>query len=258
MAMSEHQILSIGDVARQTGLSARALRYYEERGLIDPVRAANGQRAYREHGLLRLHQIVLLKRADFSLRQIKGLLDAHTFDATEIIDAQISLLEEDRDSLDAALESLRSARASIDADGHLDVDALCALIQYGENEMSDETWAKVIDKFYTPEELKAWKQAEGQLDAGFDQEAYSRKWVDIGARIEAALPLDPGSAAAQAFLVEWQALLAPFLAVADDTMKAGTANLWNNMDSWPEGAQSPFSKEVWDFVKEATKAANGP
>lgn len=254
--MSEHQILSIGDVAGQTGLSARALRYYEERGLIDPVRAANGQRAYREHDLLRLHQIVLLKRADFSLRQIKGLLDAHTFDATEIIDAQISLLEEDRGSLDAALESLRSARASIDADGHLDVDALCAMIQYGENEMSDETWQKVIGKFYTPEELKIWKQAEGKLDVGFDQEAYSRKWVDIGARIEAALPLDPVSAAAQAFLGEWQALLAPFLAVADDTMKAGTANLWNNMDSWPEGVQSPFSQEVWDFIKEATKTAD--
>ncbi|MEA3014500.1 MAG: MerR family transcriptional regulator, thiopeptide resistance regulator, partial [Sphingomonadales bacterium] len=58
------------------------------------------------------------------------------------------------------------------------------------------------------------------VPAGFDQEAYNRQWADLGGRIAAALPLDPAGAEAQAFYGEWQALLAPFKAVATPEMMA--------------------------------------
>jgi len=43
---SMEEALDIGDVARETGLSLRALRFYEARGLIRPVRTAGGRRVY--------------------------------------------------------------------------------------------------------------------------------------------------------------------------------------------------------------------
>lgn len=251
--MSEEQFLSIGEVAKLTGLTDRALRFYEEKGLIAPYRTEAGRRVYGEDELLRLHQVVLLKRADFSLRKIKELLVTHEFDANAIIDARISVLEEERTEIDDALAGLRSAKATVDAGGHLDVETLCTMIQQGGSMMSDKAWQKVFDKFYTPKEQEVWKEAKGRMPTGFDQAEYERKWKDLGSRIEAALPLDPKSEKGAAFLAEWQALLEPFTTVANDQMTAGAANLWDNMDSWPDGVESPFSKQVWEFIKSASR-----
>lgn len=77
------------------------------------------------------------------------------------------------------------------------------------------------------------------------------------ANLEAALPLDPGSAPAQAFYDEWQQLLAPFTAVASPQMMEGASRVWSGMDQWSgkEGMpQAPFSKQVWEFVRAAGQA----
>ena len=76
-------------------------------------------------------------------------------------------------------------------------------------------------------------------------------------RIAAALPLDPASAQAQAFYDEWQALLAPFKAVATPEMMAGATELYSRMDEWQGDQQPPFSMEVWQFIQAAGKARAG-
>ena len=117
--------------------------------------------------------------------------------------------------------------------------------------MEHENWKKVLDRYYSPEEQAHWAE---RMPAGFDQQDYSRKWAELSARIEAALPLDPASAQAQAFLDEWKALLEPFTAVATPEMLAGATNLYNRMDEWKDQQQPPFSMEVWQFIQAAGKA----
>lgn len=92
------------------------------------------------------------------------------------------------------------------------------------------------------------------MPAEFDQADYAAKWKDLGARIKAALPLDPGSEPAQAFAVEWQALLAPFNAVATPEMRAGAQRLYERMDEWGGEADPGFDTEVFDFIKRALAA----
>ena len=94
---------------------------------------------------------------------------------------------------------------------------------------------------------------------GFDQEAYSAQWTALGAKIKAALPLDPASEAAQALRREWQALLAPFTAMATPAMMEGVSKMYDNMPKWGEhtGGQPPspgFDAEVWEFIQAAGKA----
>src|ERR1700691_43796 len=62
--------LSAADCASRPGLTARALRVYEEFGLIAPRRSAGGWRQYGSHDLMKLNTIALLKNAGFSLAQI--------------------------------------------------------------------------------------------------------------------------------------------------------------------------------------------
>ena len=76
--------------------------------------------------------------------------------------------------------------------------------------MAEENWKKVTDRYFSEEEKAHWAERMPAAPGDFDQEAYSRQWSELSARIEAALPLDPASAEAQAFLDEWQTLLEPF------------------------------------------------
>ena len=57
----------IGELARATGASARALRFYEEQGLLQSQRAANGYRTYRDDTVARVRSIRYLLAAGLTL-----------------------------------------------------------------------------------------------------------------------------------------------------------------------------------------------
>jgi len=66
--------MNIGEVAHRSGLPAKTIRYYEEIGLIRPLRADNGYRAFRESDL---HKLAFLSRArglGFSIEDCRALL----------------------------------------------------------------------------------------------------------------------------------------------------------------------------------------
>ncbi|HEX3030764.1 MAG TPA: MerR family transcriptional regulator [Bacillota bacterium] len=64
----------IDEVARQTGLTKRSIRYYEELGLIQPTRTESGYRLYSEDDLMHLKRIVILRdTTGFSLKDIKEI-----------------------------------------------------------------------------------------------------------------------------------------------------------------------------------------
>ncbi len=65
--------LTIGEVARRTGLRTSAIRYYEECRLIAPARRAGGSRRYDSSAIERLSLIAFAKRAGFTLREIRQL-----------------------------------------------------------------------------------------------------------------------------------------------------------------------------------------
>jgi MerR family redox-sensitive transcriptional activator SoxR len=67
--------LTIGETARRAGLSAPALRYYEQRGLIVSARSAGNQRRYPRHVLRRLAFITAAQRVGLSLKEIAELLE---------------------------------------------------------------------------------------------------------------------------------------------------------------------------------------
>src|SRR5688572_33352274 len=94
--------LDIAEVARLTGLTSRALRFYEARGLVTPLRTASGRRHYGPAELERLHQIVAMKRAGLTLAQIHSMTAGRRIDLRALVAAQIEVLadrERDRKSV---------------------------------------------------------------------------------------------------------------------------------------------------------------
>ena len=66
--------LTIGEVAREAGLNASAIRFYEDRGVLPQPERVSGQRRYTRDAIRRLEIVDIAKRAGFSLDDVRTLL----------------------------------------------------------------------------------------------------------------------------------------------------------------------------------------
>ncbi|HEU4696766.1 MAG TPA: MerR family transcriptional regulator [Sphingomicrobium sp.] len=243
------QPLDIREVARRTGVTSRALRFYEARGLLKPLRTYSGRRLYGRGELERIQQILALKRAGLSLAQIGRLTSSGKLDLGALIEAQLKIVELRRGELDEARALLLSIKSRIDRGEPVDAATFCSLIREGDRIMQPEDWKKVTDRYFSEEEKAHWAKHPPQ--PGFDQAEYNRKWKDLGDRVQAAIPQGPDSPEAQALYDEWQELLAPFKAVATPEMMAGATRFYERMDEWHGDAPgAPFTPEAFRFIQE--------
>ena len=246
----------IDEVVRRTGMTSRALRFYEARGLITPLRTQSGRRWFGPDELERIHRIIALKKAGLSLGDIKRLLDRKPIDLAALLSAQRSRLAGQANEIADAITLIDSALSRIGRGEPLDAATLCSLIRDGENLMTDQAqaWKEVVDQYYTPEQQAEWReQMTGAPE--FSQGAYLDKWRALSARIEAALPLDPASAAALVFVREWFTLLEPFSRNATPEMWEGSVRMYSEMENWQDKGETGFSKRVWDFINAASRNA---
>ena len=130
--------LDIADVARRTGLTARALRFYEARGLVRPLRSASGRRFYGPAELERVHQIVTLKRAGLTLAQIERLAREGPLSLARIVAAQLAALADQAKEIAAARALLLTVQSRIERSEPIDVATLRSLIQQGDRPMPHE------------------------------------------------------------------------------------------------------------------------
>ncbi|MEO7634931.1 MAG: MerR family transcriptional regulator [Sphingomicrobium sp.] len=130
------QPLDIRDVARSTGLTSRALRFYEARGLLTPLRTYSGRRLYGAAELERINHIVALKRAGLTLAQIGALTGGGQLNLAALIDAQLLALAEKHTELEAARTLLLTVKSRIDRGEPVDAATFCSLISNEELTMT--------------------------------------------------------------------------------------------------------------------------
>ena len=95
---------SIGQMAEEFGVTSRALRLYEEQGLLDPIREGT-RRIYTERNRVRLRLIMRGKRLGWSLAEIRESFDLYDSSAGE--EAQLQSMLKKLGERRAALESQR-------------------------------------------------------------------------------------------------------------------------------------------------------
>lgn len=109
--------IRIGDVARQFGLTLRALRFYEDKGLISPKREGN-TRLYTNRDIARLKLVLLGRKAGFSLREVKQVMDLYDPESGNVrqyrtliekSERQLVKLEKQRAQIDETIDELRAA-----------------------------------------------------------------------------------------------------------------------------------------------------
>ena len=147
--------LKIGELAKRTGLTVRALHHYDKIGLLCPsVRADNTYRLYDDEDVLRLYRIQALRRLQLSLEEIRSILDDDSVSMGDIVKQQISLMEKQAREALALRDHLLNLSAHLDG-AQLPVvdDWLTAL------EMTVQS-----EKYFTTAELAALRRQRTASD----------------------------------------------------------------------------------------------
>ncbi len=106
-------VMTVREVSRLTGVSVRALQYYDRIGLLCPAaRTEAGYRLYDEKALATLQQILLFHELEFPLRDIREMLHSPDFDRDRALEQQIRLLEMKKERLEKLTALARDIRTT--------------------------------------------------------------------------------------------------------------------------------------------------
>jgi DNA-binding transcriptional MerR regulator len=114
-------MFAIGDLAREFGVTLRTLRFYEDKGLVNPRRDGLN-RLYTRRDRARLKLVLMGKRVGFSLTEIKNMLDLYDLRDGQVgqlrvalgrFNEQIAVLEQQKKDIEQALAELRRTTAVV-------------------------------------------------------------------------------------------------------------------------------------------------
>lgn len=97
---------TIGCLSKLSGVSARALRHYDQIGLLRPERLASGYRVYGQDQVDRLQHILLLRALDIPCAQIARMLDAPDFDQRTALNDHLQALRDRQRTLQAVIDNV--------------------------------------------------------------------------------------------------------------------------------------------------------
>ena len=94
-------MMTVNEVSKLTGVSIRALQYYDKIGLLRPTRyTQSGYRLYDDTALETLQQILLFRELEFPLKEIKEIISRPDFDRKMALEQQIKLLTMKKERLE--------------------------------------------------------------------------------------------------------------------------------------------------------------
>jgi DNA-binding transcriptional MerR regulator len=231
----------VGDLARATGLTVRALHHYDALGLVRASgRTAAGHRVYAADDVRRLYQVVALRRLGFGLADIRSLLDGAAYDPRDTVRRQLA--ETDRRL--AAETELRTRLTHLldvlDTGGEPTTDDLLRAVEA----------TTMTESYYTPEQLESLARRRDELGPE-GMERAQQDWAEVIAGFEAArvAGTDPADPAVQVFAERARGLLAAFTG-GDPAMYASLQRMYAEQGA-EQASRGSMSAETGEYMRRA-------
>jgi len=111
---------TVNKLSKISGISARTLRYYDEIGLLKPVRvAASGYRLYGHDELDALQQILFYRELGFPLEEIKSILSVPGYDRGQAFESHLVLLKKKRERLDILINNVTKSISAMKGEANM-------------------------------------------------------------------------------------------------------------------------------------------
>jgi DNA-binding transcriptional MerR regulator len=166
---------SIQQIARLSGTTSRALRHYDDIGLLPPSRvAANGYRHYDEDALARLQRILLLRELGLGLPAIAELLDGAR-DNTSALASHLNWLHQEKERLDRQIRSVETTIEKLKAGEQLMAEDMFDGFDHTKYQAEvEERWGTAAyasgDRWYrslTPEQKRSFLQERNDIQRDY-------------------------------------------------------------------------------------------
>jgi MerR family transcriptional regulator, thiopeptide resistance regulator len=242
------RLWKVGELAKQTGLTVRALHHYDEIGLLAPSRrSAAGYRLYDGDDIARLLQILSLRQLGFSLDEIRDSLATPGLSLPRVLELHIARLRDGIElqrrlcgRLERVAERLRSSEAV----------SVEEFLETMEAMMEAET---MFEKYYTQEQLQQLEERKKQLGEERIRQV-EQEWPQLIAQVRAEMDkgTDPASETMQRLSRRWMELVREFTG-GDPSIAKSLKRLYQNEPSAQQ--RTGLDPQIMAYVQQAVSAS---
>lgn len=235
---------TVNEVSKQTGVSVRTLHHYDAIDLLKPAKITKaGYRLYDDAALHRLQSILLFRELEFSLKDIKKILDSPDFDLKEALSQQIRLLELRRSHLDDLISFARNIQKK------------------GENDMDFQAFDKTEIDRYAKEVKERWENTaaykEYQLKAtemtDSETEETGRQLLDLFAGLGALKTGAPDEPQAQDLIRKIQEFITEHYYTCTDEILKGLGEMYVCDERMKRGIDKAGGEGTAEFARQSIK-----
>lgn len=245
---------SVKEVAKLSGVSIRTLHYYDQIGLLKPLkRSEAGYRHYSHQELLRLQQILFYKELDFPLKEIVDLLDEPEFDLIHALEGHRRALVARQRRIDRLIVTIETTIKRLKTEDVMDKPEM---LYEGLPKEMGTTYRQAAIKAYGEEKIVHAEQELMKLGKeGFKQ--LRAKWESINDELFENRKESPTSPAIQSLIARHYQIIRQFWGTSHSVDKqaeayAGLGMLYTQDERYcaREGQAQP---EFATFLQQAMK-----
>jgi DNA-binding transcriptional MerR regulator len=241
------EALKVGELARRTGLTIRALHHYDEIGLLKPsLHTGAGHRLYTAGDVARLQQVLSLRQLGFTLEEVRACLDRPDFSPLEVIRLQVARLREQIELQRRLCAGLEAIAAYFQSAGEVSAETFLQAIEV----------MTMIENYYTPEQLESFRKRREADPEGTEKLARQGEadWQELLAQYKAEMEkgTDPADARLQELEKRRRALVSAFSG-GDAAIEQNLKRLWTEQGD-KLCAQFGIDPKVMEYLGKVAEA----
>lgn len=237
----------VGELAKRTGVSVRALHHYDEIGLLSPShRSQAGYRLYTEIDVARLQQIRSLRALGFSLEEARDFLKRPEVTPDRVLRLHIAHLKEQIAAQQSLADRLEQVARRWRSDENVPTEEFLQIIEV----------TNMIGKYYTPEQMEQMKQRREMLGEDHIRQAEA-EWPELIAKVQAEMDrgTDPADERVQALARRWKELVEEFTG-GDPGIAQSVGRMWQE-ETNIHGMDTGNMRSLMGYVQKAWAAGKG-
>jgi DNA-binding transcriptional MerR regulator len=250
----------VKEVAETTGVSVRTLHHYDRIGLLKPETVSSaGYRLYSDENLERLQQILVFKEMDFSLHEIKDIIDRPEFNRKENLKKHKKLLLAKKKRLEEIIRTLEMTIDSIEGGYQMENKDMFKGFDMKEIVEHQRKYSEEAKERYGKETVEKVEKRTAGYSSG-DWAEIQNKTDEIYKRIIAGMDHGPEDPGVQQAVADWRQFITDHYYDCTQEIFRGLGDLYvddplftKNIDKYQAGLAAFFKEAIHYYCDQQEK-----